>query len=216
MRLVFVDAYDSFTYNLVHALELARARVQVVRCDQVHARSLLAADAVVLGPGPGSPLEAGCFLDAVDGLVGRVPLLGVCLGHQALALALGGTLRRHPPVHGHATPIDHDGTELFAGLPARVPMSRYHSLVVDHVPEALRVCATSDDGAIMGLTHRHHPAWGVQFHPESVLSGQVGLGLLARFVALARAWNRQVPVRTPLSATPSLGEVDSGVSPSMR
>jgi len=191
VRLVFVDAYDSFTYNLVHALELTGARVQVVRCDEVHARSLRAADAVVLGPGPGAPHEAGCFLEAVGELVGRVPLLGVCLGHQALAVALGGTLRRHPPVHGHATPILHDATELFAGMPAQLEMTRYHSLVVDEVPRALRVCAWSDDGAIMGVTHRSEPAWGVQFHPESVLSGRLGLALLARFVALSRAWHRQ-------------------------
>jgi len=200
MRLVFVDAYDSFTYNLVHALEQAGARVQVVRCDEVHPRGLLAADAVVLGPGPGEPAEAGCFLAAVTELVGRVPLLGVCLGHQALALALGGSLRRHAPVHGHATPIRHDATELFTGLPPDVPMTRYHSLVVEAVPDALRVCATSDDGAIMGLAHRRHPAWGVQFHPESVLSGRMGVGLLARFVALSRAWHRQSSVRAPLAA----------------
>lgn len=190
MRLVFVDAYDSFTYNLVHALELGGAEVRVVRCDQVQPHDLLAADAVVLGPGPGSPAEAGCFLDAVTELVGRVPLLGVCLGHQALAVALGGTLRRHEPVHGHATPIVHDGTGLFGGLPSGVPMTRYHSLVVDDVPRALRSCAWSDDGAIMGLTHRSEPAWGVQFHPESVLSGQEGLRLVARFVSLAHAWQR--------------------------
>ncbi|MEO0606122.1 MAG: aminodeoxychorismate/anthranilate synthase component II [Myxococcota bacterium] len=205
MRLVFVDAYDSFTYNLVHALELGGARVQVVRCDEVHPRSLLAADAVVLGPGPGAPDEAGCFLDAVRDLVGRVPLLGVCLGHQALAVGLGGSLRRHPPVHGHATPVQHDGTGLFAGLPPDAPMTRYHSLVVDNVPAELRACAWSDDGAIMGLAHRHHPAWGVQFHPESVLSGQMGLGLLGRFVALARNWNHShASVPGPVSAVAGL------------
>lgn len=146
---------------------------------------LLRADAVVLGPGPGRPEEAGCLLAAVPGLVGRVPLLGVCLGHQALALALGGSLRLHEPVHGHATPIVHDGSGLFEGLPQHVPMTRYHSIVVDRVPEALRVCARASDGTIQGLTHRSAPAWGVQFHPESVLSGSPGAALLARFVERA-------------------------------
>ena len=191
MRLALVDAYDSFTYNLAQALELSGATVHVVQCDAVRPRDLLGTDAVVLGPGPGEPPEAGCFLDAVRELVGHVPLLGVCLGHQALAMALGGTLRRHSPVHGHACAIRHDGTELFAGLLQDVPMTRYHSLVVDEVPSELRTCAWSDDGAIMGLAHDSQPAWGVQFHPESVLSGPPGLALLTRFVALARAWRRQ-------------------------
>ncbi|MEN0062933.1 MAG: gamma-glutamyl-gamma-aminobutyrate hydrolase family protein [Myxococcota bacterium] len=191
MRLIFVDAYDSFTYNLVHGLQLAGPRVQVVRCDEVDPGSLRAADAVVLGPGPGEPHEAGCFIEAVHELLGRVPLLGVCLGHQALGIALGARLRRHEPVHGHATPVIHDGTGLFAGLPPRAPMTRYHSLVIDDLPPSLRACAFSDDQAIMGVAHTEHPAWGVQFHPESVLSGPAGLGLLARFVSLASAWHRQ-------------------------
>ncbi len=213
MRLVFVDAYDSFTWNLVHALEESGARVQVVRCDQVHPRSLRAADAVVLGPGPGGPEDAGCFLEGVADLVGRVPLLGVCLGHQALAVGLGGTLRRHDPVHGHATPIVHDATGLFAGMPSRVAMTRYHSLVVDDVPASLRACAWSDDGAIMGLAHREAPAWGVQFHPESVLSGRAGLGLLARFVALARAWRR---ARASGAAVPGTGRLAASPSTPIR
>ncbi len=188
MNLTFVDAYDSFTHNLVHGLAAAGARVTVVRCDRVAIASLLRADLVVLGPGPGSPAQAGAHLEAVPALVGRVPLLGVCLGHQALAQALGGTLRLHAPVHGHPTPIEHDGTGLFEGLPSRVPMTRYHSLGVDVVPPPLRVCATAEDGSIQGLAHRTAPAWGIQFHPESVLSGQPGQALLARFVALGRQW----------------------------
>ena len=186
MQLVLVDAYDSFTHNLVHGLAATGARVSVVRCDEIEAHALLAADAVVLGPGPGSPREAGCFLDAVRQLVGVVPLLGVCLGHQALAQGLGGTLRLHPPVHGHATRIHHDGTGLFEGLPHDLAMTRYHSIGVDQVPTALRVCARAHDGSIQGLVHRSAPAWGVQFHPESVLSGAPGAQLLRRFVALAQ------------------------------
>lgn len=189
MRLVLVDAYDSFTHNLAQGLGLAGASVEVVRCDEVHAAQLTDADLVVLSPGPGTPDQAGCFLEAAQLLIGQVPLLGVCLGHQALAVALGGSLRTHPPIHGHATAIHHDGSGLFAGLPEAVEMTRYHSLVVDRVPGCLRVCAASADGAIQGLVHRSAPAWGVQFHPESVLSGASGQALLARFVELGAAWH---------------------------
>lgn len=187
LKVLFVDAYDSFTHNLVHGLELAGADVTVVHCDTTRVLELQRADAVVLGPGPGRPRDAGCFLDAVRRLVGQVPLLGVCLGHQALAEALGGSLRVHSPVHGHASPMVHDGSGVFAGLPQRVPMTRYHSLGVDRVPPELRVCARADDGTIQGLSHRSAPAWGVQFHPESVLSGAHGLQLLGTFVRLAAA-----------------------------
>ena len=154
----------------------------MVRCDRVDPTDLLDADRVVLGPGPGTAAEAGCFLEAVELLVGRVPLLGVCLGHQALALALGGTTRVHRPVHGHASPIHHDGTGLFADLPPGIAMTRYHSIVVDDPGPCLRVCARAPDGTIQGLAHRWAPAFGVQFHPESVLSGAAGQALLRRFV----------------------------------
>jgi para-aminobenzoate synthetase component 2 len=188
--LLFVDAYDSFTHNLVHGLTLAGADVTVVRCDEVTADEIvaLAPRPVVFGPGPGTPSEAGCFVPAMRRLVGRAPVLGVCLGHQALACALGGSLLRHPPVHGAAPPVHHRSNGLFAGLPDAVPMTRYHSLVVDPatLPAELAVTAWSDDGAILGLEHLGAPAWGVQFHPESVLSGAWGQRLLARFVTLAR------------------------------
>jgi anthranilate synthase component II len=188
--LLLIDAYDSFTHNLVHGLTLAGADVTVVRCDEVTADELvaMAPRPIVFGPGPGTPDEAGCFVPALRRLVGRAPVLGVCLGHQALARALGGHVLRHPPIHGAAPPVHHGGTGLFAGLPEAVPMTRYHSLVVDPatLPKALEVTAWSDDGAILGAQHRTAPAWGVQFHPESVLSGAWGQRLLARFVALAR------------------------------
>jgi anthranilate synthase component 2 len=195
MRLVLVDAWDSFTHNLAHALGSTGARVEVVRCDQVSALALRAADLVVLGPGPGEPDDAGCFLDAVPAVLGRVPLLGVCLGHQALAVALGGHLRRQDPVHGLAVPIHHTGSGLFRGLPQGVPMTRYNSLGVDEsrLPAGLEVCARAPDGAVMGVAHRTAPAWGVQFHPESVLSGDAGVALLARFVALGSAFHRSYP-----------------------
>ncbi|MBX2800286.1 MAG: aminodeoxychorismate/anthranilate synthase component II [Myxococcales bacterium] len=188
MHLVLVDAYDSFTHNLVHALAPHVRTVTVVRCDEVQPTELLDADLVVLGPGPGTPEETGCFLDAARLLVARRPLLGVCLGHQALAEALGGTLRIHGPVHGHATSVKHDGTGLFQGLPSPLSMTRYHSIVVDRVPSELRVCAHGTDGTIQGISHRQAPAWGVQFHPESVLSGSNGQQLLARFAQLGRTW----------------------------
>lgn len=186
MRLLLVDAYDSFTHNLAHAFVVAGCDVHVVRCDEVTAEEVAthAPDPVVFGPGPGTPDEAGCFLPAIRGVIGRAPVLGVCLGHQALAQALGGRLLRHPPVHGHATPIRHAATGLFADLKEGVVMTRYHSLVVDPdtLPPELVVTAWSDDGAIMAIEHRTAPAWGVQFHPESVLSGRWGQRLLERFV----------------------------------
>ncbi len=194
MRLLMVDAHDSFTHNLVQAFRALGARVEVVLADRVTARELATrpADAVVFGPGPGRPEDAGCVVDGVRTLAGRVPVLGVCLGHQAIGLAFGGRVIRHRVVHGHATPIHHDGTGLFQGLPPGVPMTRYHSLVVDPaaLPPCLRVTAWSDDGAIQGLAHRRLPVHGVQFHPESVLSGEAGLRLLANFTGMATAQPR--------------------------
>ena len=192
MRLLLVDAWDSFTHNLVHALIGTGADVDVVRCDELDAHGVLAAgaDGVVLGPGPGGPLDAGCFVEAVPLLVAaRVPTLGVCLGQQAIGLALGGRVVRHAPVHGHATPVDHVGDGLFEGLPAGVAMTRYHSLVVEAetLPSCLRPTAWSRDGALMGLSHVDAPVHAVQFHPESVLSGSAGQRLLRNFTALVVA-----------------------------
>lgn len=209
MQLALIDAYDSFTHNLAHALGTAGARVQVVRCDAIPPGVLGAADAVVFGPGPGGPQEAGVFVPAIRALVGRVPLLGVCLGHQALAVALGGQIRRNPPVHGLATEIHHDATGMFSGLSAPLRQTRYHSLVVDAptLPPELRVAATSPDGAIMAIAHRTAPAWGVQFHPESVLSGSAGQALLTRFVELARA------ASGPRATEPAPQRLDTGAGP---
>jgi anthranilate synthase component 2 len=188
MQLVLVDAYDSFTHNLAQGFAVLGAQVQVVRCDAISAEELLerAPDLCVFGPGPGRPEEAGCFLPAIRALCGRVPLLGVCLGHQALSMALGGSLLRYPPVHGSATPVHHDGTGVFASVPPGAPMGRYHSLGIDPgtLPAALRINAWSSDGVVMGLTHRQAPAWGVQFHPESVMSGEAGMQILRNFLEL--------------------------------
>jgi anthranilate synthase/aminodeoxychorismate synthase-like glutamine amidotransferase len=162
----------------------------VVRCDEVGPEEVLAMepDRVVLGPGPGRPEEAGCLVPAVRALCGRVPLLGVCLGHQAMTVAFGGRLLRHAPIHGHASAIRHDGDGLFAGIPQGATMGRYHSLGVDPatLPDALRVSAWSDDGVVMGLRHRTAPMWGVQFHPESVMSRAWGPRVVEQFVDLER------------------------------
>ncbi|MEQ1502997.1 MAG: aminodeoxychorismate/anthranilate synthase component II [Myxococcota bacterium] len=190
-RLLLVDAYDSFTHNLAQGFGALGVDVSVVRCDAIDAAGIAARapDLVVFGPGPGEPDDAGCAVPAIRALCGRIPLLGVCLGHQALARAFGGAIVRHRPVHGHATPVRHDGTGLFAGVPPAAPMGRYHSLGVDpaSVPSCLRVTARSDDGVVMGLAHRTAPAWGVQFHPESVLSGVAGVAVMRAFVAAGAA-----------------------------
>jgi anthranilate synthase/aminodeoxychorismate synthase-like glutamine amidotransferase len=190
VRLVFVDAWDSFAHSLSGLLGELGADVDFVRCDAVTVAYALAADGVVLGPGPGRPEDAGIYIDVVRGAAAaRVPLLGVCLGHQALGLAFGARVVRHPPVHGVATPIQHEGTGLFEGLPPSVRMTRYHSLVVerDTLPAALLITASSPDGAVQGLAHRSLPMFGVQFHPESVGSGAPGRQLLANFLVRVTA-----------------------------
>jgi anthranilate synthase component 2 len=187
--ILMIDNYDSFTYNLVQELsELSRVEVEVVRNDAAPAAELvaMAPQAVVISPGPGTPQAAGVCLELISAL-SSVPLLGVCLGHQALAAVEGGRVVRAPePVHGKVSAIRHDGSRLFAGLPDPFPAARYHSLVVERssLPDALAVTAWSDDGLVMGLEHRSLPRWGVQFHPESYLTRD-GMLLLARFLELA-------------------------------
>jgi len=188
MRLVLVDSYDSFTHNLVQAFEVLGAEVTVVRSDRLDvARLVDAGDAFVLGPGPGHPLEAGRLVEAARWLGERRPLLGVCLGQQAIGLAWGARVVRHRPVHGKASAVRHDGEGLFDGLPSPVPMTRYHSLVVELAPGSDLVgTAWSEDGALMALRHRELPVRAVQFHPESVLSGDAGMRLLGNFLRIAR------------------------------
>ncbi len=197
MRLLLVDSYDSFTHNLVQAFRGLGADVHVVQSDRIDVCGIraIAPDALVLGPGPGRPEESGCLVDAVRMVAPTVPTLGVCLGHQAIGLAFGGSVVRHSVVHGHATPVHHDGSGVFRGLPPGVEMTRYHSLVVDPLPACLRVTARSDDGAVQGLVHRTLPIHGVQFHPESVLSGAAGTQLLANFLEFA-AMRRPAPRST--------------------
>jgi anthranilate synthase/aminodeoxychorismate synthase-like glutamine amidotransferase len=185
--ILMIDNYDSFTYNLVQLLAGAGARVEVVRNDAEDVEALLARrpDGVVLSPGPGRPEEAGVCLDLLRSRA-RVPLLGVCLGHQALGVAFGAVVDRAPRVmHGKTSSIRHPGEELFAGVPSPFEATRYHSLEVraETLPEELEPLAWSDDGTLMAMRHRELPYWGVQFHPESVLTAE-GPRLLGNFLAL--------------------------------
>lgn len=189
--ILMVDNYDSFTFNLVQYLwELAEGEeVVVVRNDERSVAELLAMQprAIVVSPGPGRPETAGVCVELFQ-KAPKVPILGVCLGHQALGVAYGGQVVRAPvPRHGKTSEIHHQGEGLFRHLPEPFLATRYHSLVVarEHLPEALRVTAWTDDGLIMGLEHRHRPHFGVQFHPESYLTSQ-GKKLLANFLELAR------------------------------
>ena len=187
MNLLLLDNYDSFTFNLVHLLEELGARVEVVRHDQIGVEECLGRRpaGVVISPGPGSPERAGISLALVRPAArAGVPLLGVCLGLQAIACAYGARLRRAiRPMHGKTSPILHEGRGVFRDLPSPFEATRYHSLAVAGatLPPQLVVTARSDDGEIMGLRHRSAPLEGVQFHPESVLTG-VGRRLLQNFV----------------------------------
>ena len=185
MKVLMVDNYDSFTYNLVQYLGELGAETVAVRNDAAGVDELLAQDwdRVVVSPGPKTPDDAGISVEVMRRFPeAGVPALGVCLGHQSLAQAFGGTVVRHVPVHGKATEIEHDGTGLFAGLPDPLVVGRYHSLVVDpHLPDCL-VETARGGGVLMAMRHRELPALGVQFHPESVLTPD-GRRLLENFVA---------------------------------
>ena len=184
IRVLVVDNYDSFTYNLVQYLGELGAELEVVRNDVEDVDALLARqpDRVIVSPGPCTPNEAGVSVEAMRRFPeAGVPTLGVCLGHQSLAQAFGGEVVRHVPVHGKTTEVTHDGEGLFAGLPSPLTVGRYHSLVVDpNLPDCLRVTA-SGGGVVMAVAHRDLPAYGVQFHPESVLTPE-GKRLLANFL----------------------------------
>jgi anthranilate synthase/aminodeoxychorismate synthase-like glutamine amidotransferase len=186
MKVLVVDNYDSFAYNLVQYMGELGAEVDTVRNDRATVEQLLACtyDRCVVSPGPGTPDGAGIALEVVRRMPeAGVPTLGVCLGHQALAQAFGGCVKLHPPVHGKATTIEHDGRTIFRGLSCPLTVGRYHSLVVDpKLPDCLEQSAGGDD-VLMGLRHRRLPAEGVQFHPESVLTDE-GRALLANFLDL--------------------------------
>jgi anthranilate synthase component 2 len=184
---LLVDNYDSFTYNLYQYLGELGARTKVVRNDVMTADEALGLEpgAIVISPGPGNPDQAGITLELIRKAAGRVPLLGVCLGHQALGQAFGGRVVRAPKLmHGKTSAIHHDGKTIFGGLPNPFTATRYHSLIVarESVPETLEVSAWTDDGLVMGLRHRSLPLEGVQFHPESILTA-AGKDLLRNFLA---------------------------------
>ncbi len=184
MKVLIIDNYDSFTYNLVQYLGELGATCTVVRNDRADVDELLGSrpDRVVVSPGPCTPNEAGISLEVVRRFPEEgVPTLGVCLGHQSIAQAFGGQVVRHAPVHGKATVIEHDGESVYAGLQSPLTVGRYHSLVVDEeLPDCL-VATARGGGVLMGIRHRELPAEGVQFHPESVLT-PLGKPLLANFL----------------------------------
>jgi anthranilate synthase component 2 len=187
--ILVIDNYDSFTWNLVHYLRELGAEVRVARNDEIGVGEAMSsgADGLLISPGPGTPDEAGMLLQLVIACAeARRPLLGVCLGHQAIAEAFGGkVVRAGAPMHGKTCPIEHDGSGVFAGLPSPFTATRYHSLALsaDSVPPGLIVNATAPDATVQGLRHRELPIHGVQFHPESVASEQ-GHALLANFLKL--------------------------------
>lgn len=196
-RVTLVDNYDSFTWNLFHEFGALGAEVTVLRNDDATSDEILAAkpDAIVLSPGPCTPREAGVCLDLLRRAGGRMPVLGVCLGHQAIGNAYGGeVVRAMVPMHGKVSTVMHDGRAVFRGIDGAFKATRYHSLVVHEatLPADLEVTARSEDGAIMGLSHRTHPVHGVQFHPESIAS-ENGRVILGNFLDLADAWNRARP-----------------------
>jgi anthranilate synthase component 2 len=189
--ILLIDNYDSFTYNLFHYLGELGAEVKVVRNDEITADEALALkpDGIVLSPGPCTPNEAGICMDVIRKADGKVPILGVCLGHQAIGQVYGGDIVRAPqPMHGKMSTIHHSGKSVFRGLNNDFQATRYHSLTIDppSMPDTLEVTATSEDGVIQGVMHKSHPVHGVQFHPESIAS-ENGHALLENFLKLTRA-----------------------------
>jgi anthranilate synthase component 2 len=188
--ILLIDNYDSFTYNLFHYLGQLGAEVKVVRNDEITAEAALAMkpEGIVLSPGPCSPNEAGICLDVIRKAEGRMPILGVCLGHQAIGQVYGGDVVRAPePMHGKLSRVHHTGRSVFRGLNNDFLATRYHSLTIDppSMPATLEVTATSEDGVIQGVMHKTHPVHGVQFHPESIAS-ENGHAILANFLQIAR------------------------------
>jgi anthranilate synthase component II len=205
--IVLIDNYDSFAFNLVHYFGELGAEVEVHRNDKVTAGEVLAAEpeAIVLSPGPCTPKEAGICLDLIAAASSRVPILGVCLGHQAIGDAFGGKVVRAPvPVHGKLSEIRHCGAGVFRGINAPFKATRYHSLVVERhsMPGELAVTAETDDDLIMGLAHNRLPVHGVQFHPESIAS-EHGHLMLKNFLEIAEAWNRSTDRRGGMARTAS-------------
>lgn len=193
--LVMIDNYDSFVYNLAAYFQELGQEIRVVRNDRVSVEDLAEMkklEGLVISPGPGRPEDGGVSQEAVRHFTGRIPILGVCLGHQIIGHAFGaGVVRGSRPMHGKVTRICHWGEGLFKGLPESYPVTRYHSLIVERstVPGQLRVDALSEDGAVMALSHREYPLYGIQFHPEAVLT-EYGHELLENFIRICREWRK--------------------------
>lgn len=188
MKLLMLDNYDSFTYNLVQYFGELGADVTVLRNDQttVQAITQLQPDRICISPGPCSPAQAGISIELIQAFAGKKPILGVCLGHQAIGAAFGGRIvRAGKQMHGKTSPMTHNGQDVFQGLPSPYTITRYHSLVIEResLPDCLAITAESDDGEIMGVRHKSLPIHGVQFHPESVLS-EHGHALLRNFMSI--------------------------------
>ncbi|MCG8653077.1 MAG: aminodeoxychorismate/anthranilate synthase component II [Pirellulales bacterium] len=186
--ILLLDNYDSFVHNLARYLRRLDCETRVVRSDRIDVEGCQALEpqAVVISPGPRRPERAGCSVEVIRHLSPEIPILGVCLGHQAIGVAFGGVVLRCGPRHGMASNITHNGQDVFAGCPSPMRVGRYHSLAIDpgHLPAELEVTARADDGVIMGVRHRERPIHGLQFHPESVLTDD-GMTLLANFVSVA-------------------------------
>ncbi len=187
--LLMIDNYDSFTYNIVQYFGILGEEVVVRRNDEIDLEGIkaLGPERLVISPGPCTPAEAGISVAAIRELAGRIPILGICLGHQSIGSAFGGEIVRAGKImHGKTSEIEHDGRELFAGLDNPFTATRYHSLVIarESLPECLKVTArAADDGEIMAVRHRELPVWGIQFHPESILT-RVGMDILGNFLKL--------------------------------
>ena len=192
MRVLMIDNYDSFTWNLVHYIGELGPDLDVRRNDEISVDDIVAdaPDAIVLSPGPCTPDEAGICLPLIERAGPTIPIFGVCLGHQAIGQAYGGRIVRTHPMHGKVSTVGHCGTTVFRGINGSFQATRYHSLTIDPEsrPADLDVTARSDDGVIMGVSHRHHPVHGVQFHPESIAS-EHGKLILRNFLDLAVLWN---------------------------
>ena len=192
--ILVIDNYDSFVFNVARYLDRLSGATHVVRNDRITVEDVAALKprAIVISPGPCAPRQAGISLDLVSRLSGTVPILGVCLGHQVIGEAFGGTVTRAlKPMHGRASIVDHDGCGLFAGLDQPTTVGRYHSLIVEPTSlmlQVLTIDARSREGEIMALSHQSYPTYGVQFHPESVLT-EKGEAIFANFLALAEAWH---------------------------
>jgi anthranilate synthase/aminodeoxychorismate synthase-like glutamine amidotransferase len=185
--ILLLDNFDSFVHNLARYFRQLGCQTTVVRSDRIDAQGCAALDpdAIVISPGPKRPEQAGCSIDVIRDLSPQIPILGVCLGHQAIGVAFGGVVLRCGPIHGSASLITHRGDGLFQGCPSPMRVGRYHSLAIDpdHLPRQLLVTATTSEGVIMGVQHRSRPVFGLQFHPESILTDH-GLATLRNFAAL--------------------------------